>query len=27
MNDQYGGFDDYSARTSRDIRVFVLESR
>ena len=27
MNEQYGGFDDYSARTSRDIRVFVLESR
>jgi deazaflavin-dependent oxidoreductase (nitroreductase family) len=27
MNDQYGGFDDYEARTSRDINVFVLERR
>ena len=27
MNEQYGGFEDYRARTSRDIRVFVLESR
>jgi F420H(2)-dependent quinone reductase len=25
MNEQYGGFDDYSARTARDIAVFVLE--
>ena len=25
MNDGYGGFDDYRARTSRDIMVFVLE--
>lgn len=25
MNDQYSGFDDYSARTDRDIAVFVLE--
>jgi deazaflavin-dependent oxidoreductase (nitroreductase family) len=25
MNDQYGGFDHYAGRTSRDIRVFVLE--
>ena len=27
MNVQYGGFDDYSARTTREIRVFVLEPR
>ncbi len=27
MNEQYGGFEDYRARTSRDIRVFVLEPR
>jgi F420H(2)-dependent quinone reductase len=27
MNGQYGGFDDYSAKTTRDIRVFVLEPR
>jgi deazaflavin-dependent oxidoreductase (nitroreductase family) len=27
MNEQYSGFDDYSARTTRDIRLFVLESR
>ena len=26
-NEQYGGFDDYERRTSRDIRVFVLETR
>ena len=25
MNEQYAGFDDYEARTTRDIRVFVLE--
>ena len=25
MNEQYGGFDDYAGRTTRDIRVFVLE--
>jgi deazaflavin-dependent oxidoreductase (nitroreductase family) len=25
MNEQYGGFDDYSARTAREIPVFVLE--
>jgi F420H(2)-dependent quinone reductase len=25
MNDQYAGFDDYRAKTSRDIAVFVLE--
>ena len=25
MNDQYGGFEDYRARTDRDIDVFVLE--
>ncbi len=24
-NDQYAGFDDYEARTDRDIAVFVLE--
>jgi deazaflavin-dependent oxidoreductase (nitroreductase family) len=27
MNEQYGGFDDYSARTTRDIRLFVLDPR
>jgi deazaflavin-dependent oxidoreductase (nitroreductase family) len=27
MNEQYGGFEDYRARTDRDIRVFVLEPR
>jgi deazaflavin-dependent oxidoreductase (nitroreductase family) len=27
MNDQYGGFEDYRERTSRDIAVFVLEPR
>lgn len=27
MNEQYAGFDDYTARTSRDIAVFVLEPR
>jgi len=27
MNEMYGGFDDYSARTTRDIRLFVLEPR
>lgn len=27
MNEQYGGFDDYRSRTSRDISVFVLEPR
>jgi len=27
MNEQYAGFDDYDARTSRDIAVFVLEPR
>jgi deazaflavin-dependent oxidoreductase (nitroreductase family) len=27
MNEQYGGFEDYKARTSRDIAVFVLEPR
>jgi deazaflavin-dependent oxidoreductase (nitroreductase family) len=27
MNDQYGGFDDYRARTGRDIPVLVLEPR
>jgi deazaflavin-dependent oxidoreductase (nitroreductase family) len=26
-NEQYAGFDDYKAKTSRDIRVFVLEPR
>jgi F420H(2)-dependent quinone reductase len=26
MNDQYSGFDHYRGRTTRDIRVFVLES-
>jgi deazaflavin-dependent oxidoreductase (nitroreductase family) len=25
MNDQYSGFDDYAARTTRDIVLFVLE--
>jgi deazaflavin-dependent oxidoreductase (nitroreductase family) len=25
MNEQYAGFDDYKSRTTRDIRVFVLE--
>ena|SRR6185312_9867733 len=27
MNGEYAGFDDYDARTSRDIAVFVLEPR
>ncbi len=27
MNDQYGGFDDYRARTARDIPLFVLDPR
>jgi F420H(2)-dependent quinone reductase len=27
MNDQYSGFDDYSARTTRDIHLFVLDPR
>ena len=27
MNVQYAGFDDYEARTNRDIAVFVLEPR
>jgi deazaflavin-dependent oxidoreductase (nitroreductase family) len=27
MNQQYAGFDDYEARTSRDIAVFALEPR
>ncbi len=27
VNEQYGGFDDYQQRTSRDIAVFVLEPR
>ncbi|HTU96777.1 MAG TPA: nitroreductase family deazaflavin-dependent oxidoreductase [Solirubrobacteraceae bacterium] len=27
MNEQYAGFDDYRARTTRDINVFVLEPR
>ncbi len=26
-NEQYAGFDDYEARTDRDIAVFVLEPR
>jgi F420H(2)-dependent quinone reductase len=26
MNEQYAGFDDYEARTTREIAVFVLES-
>ena len=27
MNEQYAGFDDYQVRTTRAIRVFVLEPR
>ena len=27
VNEMYGGFDEYSARTTRDIRLFVLEPR
>jgi F420H(2)-dependent quinone reductase len=27
VNEMYGGFDEYSARTTREIRLFVLESR
>jgi F420H(2)-dependent quinone reductase len=27
MNEQYSGFDEYEARTTRDISVFVLEPR
>jgi F420H(2)-dependent quinone reductase len=27
MNDQYGGFDEYRARTTRDIKLFVLDPR
>jgi deazaflavin-dependent oxidoreductase (nitroreductase family) len=27
MTEQYSGFDDYSARTTRDIRLFVLDPR
>lgn len=27
MNAQYGGFEDYRARTAREIRLFVLEPR
>jgi deazaflavin-dependent oxidoreductase (nitroreductase family) len=27
MNDQYGGFEDYRARTPREFAVFVLEPR
>ncbi len=27
MNDQYGGFDDYRARTGRPIDLFVLQPR
>ena len=27
MNEEYAGFDDYKAKTSRDIAVFVLEPR
>lgn len=27
MNEQYAGFDDYRARTGRDIAVFALEPR
>jgi len=27
MNSEYSGFDDYDARTARDIAVFVLEPR
>ena len=26
-NEQYSGFDEYEARTSRDIKLFVLEPR
>ena len=27
MNEQYAGFDDYRVKTTRDIRLFVLEPR
>ena len=27
VNEMYGGFDNYSTRTTRDIRLFVLEPR
>jgi deazaflavin-dependent oxidoreductase (nitroreductase family) len=27
VNEMYSGFDDYSARTTREIRLFVLEPR
>ncbi|MGH2903220.1 MAG: nitroreductase family deazaflavin-dependent oxidoreductase [Solirubrobacteraceae bacterium] len=27
VNEMYSGFDDYSARTTREIRVFVLDPR
>jgi deazaflavin-dependent oxidoreductase (nitroreductase family) len=27
MNEQYSGFDDYNARTTREIRLFVLDPR
>jgi F420H(2)-dependent quinone reductase len=27
MNSRYAGFDDYRARTARDLTVFVLEPR
>ena len=27
VNEMYGGFDEYSARTAREIRLFVLEPR
>jgi len=27
MNEQYGGFDDYRARTARDIPLFVLDPK
>jgi len=27
MNERYSGFEDYSARTTREIRLFVLEPR
>ena len=27
VNEMYGGFDEYSTRTTRDIRLFVLEPR
>lgn len=27
INEHYSGFDDYAAKTDRDIRVFVLEPR